>query len=639
VERAIGELLEESRAALALLERMLVPLELIGGGGEIRPLCDQLKERLQRDEVVVELTGLRRVEAIESLLGAPLLPRELAPGLSLRLRAAAELRYFVRWPDGRTEASPADPVPRLTAELGELERRIVQDTDEANRLASRLQEAARNATHERAELGKAEHARTTPFPKAPAPPAPPPARPGRLRALFARLWALLTGLFRRRPALPPAEAKAPPGSGPEIDLEARSRRVALAEEQVAQTEASLAAIKQALTARSTEREHRRHELEGAGEQHRRKLIARLAELSGTGAGSFEIELEAPSAPAGVVLLLRGPAPTREEADAKLAVDGGDNLRERLAEVCARRVPEIARRITAALCDGRNQVIDVERRARQAHEQRIEELTARRVISPDRLRRETRAGAARTAARRANEIVDEAAGRLESLLTEVRNDWEQRIGSCAGLEQLRAEIAAIEAGATHRLSIVCDELREAMTLQFVRLVLELSRTLRQELLDKRLEVAHGSPAKLAESFEGVRVTLPATLEAAFQPLRARSLGELMSTERGLLDSLLPMLNREKRSCLAKLGARLDEIQHSTTRELYAAAVFISPLVLNNFAKLVDELVGAHQSWIEELVANEERSFRALRMSQEPAIALLPALEEQEAKLGARLEALR
>jgi hypothetical protein len=341
----------------------------------------------------------------------------------------------------------------------------------------------------------------------------------------------------------------------------------------------------------------------------------------------------------VAVLLRAPAGLwREAIDARITVDDSSgDLRERLIQARDGRAPEIARRIAAALCDCRNQVIDLDRRARQTHEQRVEELTARRVTSPDRMRREAHAAAQRMAARRASGIVDEAATRLESLLAEVRTDWERRIASCAGHEQLRAEVAAIENGAAHRLSIVCDELREAMTVQFVRLVLELSRSLRQELLDQRLQVAQGGSAKLTETFEGVRVELPTALDAAFQPLRAPALGELLSTERGLLESLLPMLNREKRACLTRLGARLDDIQHSTTRELYAAAVFISPLVLNSFSTLVGELVAEHQRWIDEHLAEEERTFRSTRARQEPALTLVPELEKQEARLAALLEA--
>jgi hypothetical protein len=179
----------------------------------------------------------------------------------------------------------------------------------------------------------------------------------------------------------------------------------------------------------------------------------------------------------------------------------------------------------------------------------------------------------------------------------------------------------------------------MTVHFVRLVLDLSRTVRQELQHKRLEVARGGPVKLEETFEDVRVTLPATLDAAFQPLRAPGVGELLSTERGLLDPLLRTLTREKRTCMARLQARLDDIQRSTTRELYASAVFISPLLLNRFSGLIDALVGAHQRWIDAHLADEEHGFQAARARQEPALALVPALEQEEARLAALLEALR
>ena len=80
----------------------------------------------------------------------------------------------------------------------------------------------------------------------------------------------------------------------------------------------------------------------------------------------------------------------------------------------------------------------------------------------------------------------------------------RIGACAGIELLRAEVAAIEDGAAHRLSLVCEELREKMTVQLVRLVLEQSRSLRQELLRKRHEVARGRSPKVEETFDDMRL---------------------------------------------------------------------------------------------------------------------------------------
>jgi hypothetical protein len=629
----------ESQSALELLERLLAPVELLDCGERIRPIHEELSERLARDEATVELAGLRRTEAVESLLGCVAVAPEPAAGATVRLRAGNELSFHARWPDGRTEVPLADPSVALSNELADIERRIVTDSHEVARLAAELESTARDAASARVELAPAEQSRAAPSPR---PPPSPASRPG-LRALLLRMLAWLARLFFRRPALPSAGTESSLSlAAVETELVLRTRQAAAAEERVRQVESALRQTELAFTTRSTERERLRHEIDLARLEHRRRIRERLVELTGAGAGSFEVDVTAPGVPEGVVILLRAPLSLwRESIDGRIAVDEtpGEDLRERLEHLRDQRPLEIARRIVGVLCDCRNQVLDLERRARHAHEQRLADLTARRIASPQTLRRNAHAAAQPTAARQAHHIVDNAATRLESLLAEVRTDWEQRIASCAGLEQLRAEVAAIENGAEHRLSLLCDELKEEMTVQFIRLVLELSRSLRQELLHMRLEVARGDSARLEEAFEHVRVTLPATLDAAFRPLRTPDLGQLLSTERSLLDPLLKTLTREKRTCLTRLGARLDDIQQSTTRELYAVAVFISPLALNGFTGLVDELMAAHQRWIDERIAEEERSFQTARLRREPALELVPALEQEEARLAVLLESCR
>ena len=110
---------------------------------------------------------------------------------------------------------------------------------------------------------------------------------------------------------------------------------------------------------------------------------------------------------------------------------------------------------------------------------------------------------------------------------------------------------------------------------VRLVLELSRPLRQELMRRRIDIARGRSAEVEENFENIRMKLPESMDATFGALAAPELGELLSTERGLLDPIFRTLAREKRQVTARLRARLDDIEKLTVRELFAAAVYVSP----------------------------------------------------------------
>jgi len=285
---------------------------------------------------------------------------------------------------------------------------------------------------------------------------------------------------------------------------------------------------------------------------------------------------------------------------------------------------------------RNRIVDVEARARSAHDERVRELAAHRVADREALRQREESAAQLPVARQVEQIVHEAAARLERLLDEVRAAWEERVNGCAGIEQLRAEVAAVENGAAHRLSLVCDELRENMTLQFVRLVLERSRSLSQELLRKRLEVARGRSPQLEQAFEDIRVALPGSLDATFGALQAPGVGELLRGERGLFDPLFRTLAREKRDCIVRLGARLDEIAATTARDLFAAAVYVSPLVMTTFNGLVTELVTAHERWIDTRVAEEQLSWEKACARHAPALELVAPLEQHESQIARRLE---
>jgi hypothetical protein len=297
--------------------------------------------------------------------------------------------------------------------------------------------------------------------------------------------------------------------------------------------------------------------------------------------------------------------------------------------------QVARRLASLLCRCREQIAEVDRRALKKHHERLDELVACRTREPDALRQRERAAVQKPVAQDADQIVREAAERLERLLAEVSEAWSQRITGCTALEQLRAEVGAIENGAAHRLSLVCDELREAMTVQFVRLVLELSRPLRQELLRKRLDVARGRSAALQETFESVRVVFPGSIDKTFAALRTPELGELRSPP-GLLDPLFRTLAREKRECTGRLAARLHEIEQTTARELYAAAVYLSPLLSTTFGGVVDELLLAHERWIDACVTGEQADYQQTRDRLRPALDLTDELARTETGLLARLE---
>ena len=113
----------------------------------------------------------------------------------------------------------------------------------------------------------------------------------------------------------------------------------------------------------------------------------------------------------------------------------------------------------------------------------------------------------------------------------------RIAACEGIEMLRAEVAAIEDGAAHRLSLVCDELREKMTVQFVRLVLEQSRSL---AAGAPAQAARGRARALAEGRGDVRRHAPRLAGVARQapspPCARPTSASSCRRERGLFDPL-------------------------------------------------------------------------------------------------------
>jgi hypothetical protein len=465
-----------------------------------------------------------------------------------------------------------------------------------------------------------------------------------MRRLFSRLAAFVRALFGRTPAANAAPAAAP--ALPPID-------------DYGSREAALAGAKARLATLTSERDDRRRALDSYHEERLRRGRARLVELTRSAAPSWiELDIVAPEVPPGVVLVLRPTAPPadREAPDATLFADtpqvaaplGEERpvfraahpptraaLVTQLSAIAGQRTVGVARRLVAAVCLGRNRILELDQRARAAHDERMRELGARCLGEAEAVRREE-AGAQLPIARHAEKVVQDAAARLEQLLEEVRGAWQARIDSCGGIEQLRAEVAAIEDGAANRLTLVCDELRENMTIQFVRLVLELSRPLQQELGRRRVEVARGRSPALEQGFEDLRVVLPASLDKTFGALKTPDIGELLSGERGILDPIFRTLARQKRECVTRLGARLDDIARTTTRDLYAAAVFVSPLLATTFKGLVAEMVRAHQHWVETLIAEEQLAWQKLCVRHTPALELVAPLEAAEGKLAALLE---
>src|SRR5262249_61298609 len=128
-------LLAQSRSALEVLANALSPLEQLGGAGDIRAQKERLERALDGDELVGDLTGPRREEAIAKLCSVELVPKTLARGMMLSLRPGIHLDYEARMADGRRELAPADENPSLAVALDDVERAIHEDTEKARRLA------------------------------------------------------------------------------------------------------------------------------------------------------------------------------------------------------------------------------------------------------------------------------------------------------------------------------------------------------------------------------------------------------------------------------------------------------------------------------------------------------------------------
>jgi hypothetical protein len=729
-------LVEECARGLELFGRVLAPLEQLGGGGELRPVCHQLLA-LVGTEVVVAVDGDARGAALRAMLGIDLVVDEPAPGVTVRLRHAAELGYRASWSDG-SESSSAEESAALAEAVVALQRAAHEESDCARELDGRLQvamdavvqaqraatgagaalatatatasrsanatataNATANATATNAPNATATNAPNTtanapatgapnatdadPATNAPfslahsAPPAvilartrallrepdlppPPPPRRSSLRAFLTWLFALFARVFKRTPAATPTArllaprdalsatpaaadtARTHPSAPTAISSatsDARRRRdqLAAALDRAEALEADLAASRARLDALAADRDHAERRLARHRSERERRILMRVRELSRSDT-PVDLDVEAPYSPDGVVLLLRAPdARTRETADATVAVhpNAPHELLPRILQIRDQRPAEVARRLAAALCSCRNQIVDLDERGRQAHQRRLGELSAETLAAPPNARDRELALAQRPLAQELARIVDEAATELERLVEEVRRGWLGRIGACAGIELLRAEVAAIEDGAAHRLSLVCEELREKMTVQLVRLVLEQSRSLRQEVLRKRHEVARGRSPKVEETFDDVRLDLPASLDRAFAALRAPELGELLTSERSLFDPLFRTVAREKRQCASRLDARLDDMKRTTARELYASTVLLAPLLSATLAGLLDELLAAHAAWIDERLADERRADAERSAILQPALELVEPLAAAEARLASLLEA--
>ena len=648
-------LADESRSALEVLSHAVDTL----GAADLRAQHEKLARALTRDDIVVQLEGPARAGALGVLTQVDLITPTLASGVSLAIRAG-EMDYHARFANGREEQAPADD-PSLAAAMADVERAIAFDTAKTHRLSAQLQAAAREAAHARAHLAVVERDLTAlRQPESSTEPivvtsalikkATPPRR-----SLWARIVAFFRRLFGRKPSPPPAlpasaplpvsevSAEFPPQdeetlvAGSARGIQTLEQRVAEEEaavaptaEAVAQLEGRVRELKARLVDLGSERVRLRKELTAHHEERRRQLGERIRELLQE--PNVTLDVRAPGVPEGVTLRL-GDAP---DADLMIRVDDpAADLGARLRELRAHRAAELARLLTATLCGCRNRILDLDRRTRAQHEERLAELGARRLPPAEARRHQEEAQLAM--GRHAEQIIAGAVAQLERMLKEVRAAWHERIEGCRGSEQLRAEVGAIETGAAYRLQLVCDELREKITLGAVRVVLELSRPLRQELARKRLEVARGRSVDVPESFENVRLQLPEAMEATFGALTTPELGELLATERGLLDPLFRTLAREKRQCQAKLGARLDDIERQTVRELYAAAVYLSPLLLSTFDRVVEELLALHEGWVEASVSDENRAHEIELERQAPARAMIEMLEQKEQTLGRLLEA--
>jgi hypothetical protein len=293
----------------------------------------------------------------------------------------------------------------------------------------------------------------------------------------------------------------------------------------------------------------------------------------------------------------------------------------------------ARRLAAALRMCRGRVVDLDNRARQSHKQRVDELAASRADQGE-LRAQAVAAEAQLPVE-IDRLLKESLARWPGLLDEVGRDWEARIEGCSGMEQLRAEVAAIEDGSAHRLAVACDELRDGLTIQLVRLVLELSHPPRQQLYKRRLQVARDDRSpKLEEALDELRKTLPASLEEALRTQQLPAVSELMSKQ-GFFTPLFRTLAREKKGTAARLRAQLDELRRAVS-DLLTAGMSIAPKLAAVHDRVVGDLLAAHERWIDHALAEEETEYQRLRALHDRALVNVAPLEQAETRLLRRLE---
>jgi hypothetical protein len=594
----------------------------------LKPLqerCDLLTRRLARDEALVELVGDGRGVPLAALFGEAALLDYAACDATVRLRHAAALEFRARFSDGNIEETPSD------RELGEVLEQLARELERAREVEMQrgivVEEISLQAVRERDALATAERL------LADAQAALALPRPRR-RSFFA--W-----LFRRRP--PPTE--------PEPVAAEHVAELVEAEAAVVERSRVLDEVMQTMSASSTELvkaqtrvakltrawQRRNAKLEAFREQRRIHALTRLAELTNAVGDLVELELGAPNVPQSVCLLLppKSGAERDPTVDATLVFTGREAATVALGEVLVRvrdnRPVEILRQLVAMAGEAERCIGEVDAQLKATHEVRVAELGRARIADKSALIAEEQANAQRRVAQETEQVTSEAAHKLEQKVREVRAAWETRIDASASIDQLRADVATIEDGAVTRLSLVCDEARELITLAAVRLILDLARPLRARLFAERAQVAKDGSPKVEERFEDLRVTLPASLEDSFKALSAPGLGELLNPS-SIFDPLFQRLPRLKKECVTRLGTRLFDIERATTRELFAATVFLSRIIVDTFGHVADEMLTAHERWIDARLVEEDLAYERARAPYRGALDLRGELVETEARLA-------
>jgi hypothetical protein len=423
-----------------------------------------------------------------------------------------------------------------------------------------------------------------------------------------------------------------------------------AKEAEARLEMRLAENKARLVILGNDREERRRARKAQRCEHRARVLARLVEICRPD-GAAEIDLVGPELPPGVQLVLspgpRDPIDVRillgeaTFSDRRLTVvvpvgSSPDELYAQIEQLRQLQPIDVARRLAASLRRCRGNVVDFDRHARHAHLERERELTASRIDTTLFGDHMSRAGA--ELPREVERLLGESTRRWNQLLDEVERDWKQRTASCGGLEQLRAEVMAIEEGSAHRLSIARDELRDALTIELVRLVLQRMHPLRQLLHDRRIAVARepGASPSLDETHDEIRIALPSAVKHALEALPVPELTALMSPP-GLL-SPFRTLAREKKGCIGRLETQLGEIRR-VGNDALVGGLSIEPLVAGTLQRGAKELCAAHERWLDARLADEASAWQKLVQPLDLALELKPELERMAAALLGRVEAFR